>query len=514
MVEYLLGIVGRFLKTGRIMKRAIIAVAAVLAGFAASQARIITVDDDGPADFSTIQAAIDDANDGDTILVVDGTYTGAGNRDIDFDGKGITVKSQNGPENCIIDCNGTEADQHRGFYFHCEEDACSAVIGFTITNGYPPGECLVRPPFTCVYLGGAIRCKESSPAISHCIITGNRADKGGGIYLEGGAPEVSHCTILGNHAVNWGGGIAVNSSDAEISNSIIWGNSAPSSPEIYNAVSGSATVAYSDVEGGWAGTGNIDGDPCFADPGYWDPNGTPEDANDDFWVDGDYHVKSQGGRYDPNEGGWTMDDVTSVCIDAGDPSAPIGPEPFPNGGRINIGAYGGTSEASKSYFGAAPCETIVAGDINGDCRVEFSDFAILASHWLEWADRGLVFTDVKMYRCELIEGRFIPQEEVDKVTVGDAFTIRVEVTNFGSEMIETDCFYGWELVPENAVEVIGESTACATLYRLQPGESMWKIPFCGSFAFEAEQPGWVTMSVYVKGWCGVLCEHTLIFEIL
>jgi len=61
--------------------------------------------------------------------------------------------------------------------------------------------------------------------------------------------------------------------------------------------------------------------------------------------------------------------------------SPIGLEPFPNGGRINMGAYGGTAEASKSYFGAPVCETIVAGDINGDCRVDFADFGIMVSHW-------------------------------------------------------------------------------------------------------------------------------------
>ena len=60
----------------------------------------------------------------------------------------------------------------------------------------------------------------------------------------------------------------------------------------------------------------------------------------------------------------------------------IGPEPFPNGGIINIGAYGGTAEASKSYFGTEPCDTIVAGDINGDCRADFKDLQLLASHWL------------------------------------------------------------------------------------------------------------------------------------
>jgi hypothetical protein len=48
-----------------------------------------------------------------------------------------------------------------------------------------------------------------------------------------------------------------------------------------------------------------------------------------------------------------------------------------------MGAYGGTVEASKSYFGTTPCETVVAGDINGDCSIDFKDFALMALHWLE-----------------------------------------------------------------------------------------------------------------------------------
>ncbi len=80
-----------------------------------------------------------------------------------------------------------------------------------------------------------------------------------------------------------------------------------------------------------------------------------------------------------------MDDSMSAnpCIDAGDMSSPVGYEPFPNGGVINMGAYGGTSEASKSYTSGLPCETIIAGDINGDCKVDFKDFAIMAFHWLQ-----------------------------------------------------------------------------------------------------------------------------------
>ena len=61
--------------------------------------------------------------------------------------------------------------------------------------------------------------------------------------------------------------------------------------------------------------------------------------------------------------------------------SPISLEPFPNGGFINIGAYGGTPEASKSYFGEPVCETIVAGDINGDCQANRADLEIMALHW-------------------------------------------------------------------------------------------------------------------------------------
>ena len=125
-------------------------------------------------------------------------------------------------------------------------------------------------------------------------------------------------------------------------------------------------MTYSDVMGSYPGTGNINADPRFADP-----------------VGGDFHLKSQGGRWEVSGDTWVLDEVTSPCIDHADPTTPIGCEPFPNGARINMGAYGGTGEASKSYFGKPPCETIVAGDINGDCEVNYLDFRIMAQHWLD-----------------------------------------------------------------------------------------------------------------------------------
>jgi hypothetical protein len=148
-------------------------------------------------------------------------------------------------------------------------------------------------------------------------------------------------------------------------------------------------VTYCDVQGGWPGTSNLDADPYFAAP-----------------RSSDYHLKSQAGRWDTNSQSWVKDGVTSPCIDAGDPMLPIGHEPFPNGGIINMGAYGGTAEASKSYFGEPVCEVIAAGDINGDCIIDFKDFNLMALHWLECIgpDQGgwrLVEDDAEdSYSCE------------------------------------------------------------------------------------------------------------------
>ena len=80
-----------------------------------------------------------------------------------------------------------------------------------------------------------------------------------------------------------------------------------------------------------------------------------------------------------------MDDANSRCIDAGDPNTEIGYEPNPNGGRINMGAYGGSGEASKSPTGIIDpiCTNYPAMDFNKDCKVDFQDFAIFTQSWLE-----------------------------------------------------------------------------------------------------------------------------------
>ena len=160
-------------------------------------------------------------------------------------------------------------------------------------------------------------------------------------------------------------------SDALITNSIIWANSGYSLEGI-----GPENISFSKIKmvvGGipdldpnntWPGEGNLNLEPFFAD-----------------FDDDDYHLKTQypNGRFNPTTGIYDSNDpVTSPLIDAGNIFDDYSLEPDPNGARINMGAYGNTDQASKSGEGV---ECFIPGDIYRDGIVNFLDFAVLANNW-------------------------------------------------------------------------------------------------------------------------------------
>ncbi|MHC4498099.1 MAG: right-handed parallel beta-helix repeat-containing protein, partial [Planctomycetota bacterium] len=172
----------------------------------------------------TIQSLIDAAENGDTVVVPPGAYFGDGNRDLDFKGKAITLRSidPNDPNivaATAIVCQGTETEEHRGFHFQMNEDANSVLNGFTITKGQALRGgaiyCNNSSPtiINCVFLnnsapwGGAIRNWNSSPKVSNCTFSENAATFGAGISNYNGTPSVTNCTFIQNRAEIWGGGM-------------------------------------------------------------------------------------------------------------------------------------------------------------------------------------------------------------------------------------------------------------------------------------------------------------------
>lgn len=209
----------------------------------------------------------------------------------------------------------------------------SAQHGGGIFNQNSDNSALLSCEFiqnVAIDYGGGMHSQSSNPVLTNCTFDRNVADFGGGAFSGNySGPVFANCSLIGNEARSYGGGLYNhNNSVAVLTNCIVWSNT---NGQFADSDRGDSTVTYSDVEGGAAGQGNIDSEPFFADPD-----------------NGDYHLKSQAGRWDPKSQTWVTDDVTSPCIDAGDPSTPIGHEPFPNGGIVNMGAHGGTAEASKT----------------------------------------------------------------------------------------------------------------------------------------------------------------------
>jgi len=203
--------------------RRTIAVAAlcVVAVAVPASAAIHLIAADGSGDFPTIQAAVDAAAAGDTIQLADGTFAGDGNRDIDFGGKDLVVRSASDDASlCIIDCEGSLSEPHRGFRFQSDETGDSRVVAVTIRNGYVTGADAN---------GGGLLVSGAAPVFTRCVVLfcGAPSGMGGGIVSLGGAhPVFDSCIISGCVGGGYGGGIAVLNADITLNACTIMANEA------------------------------------------------------------------------------------------------------------------------------------------------------------------------------------------------------------------------------------------------------------------------------------------------
>jgi len=456
-----------------------------------SQAEIVSVDDDGPADFDNIQTAINNSNHGDTIIVYPGTY----NETIYFIGQAITITSANPDDPNIVQATIITSDDEYCVKFEFGEDANSVLTGFTILgsgincsassplitkniirecpakgisgeNGAAPiitdntiDSCIGHGIDRCNgpinnniitgNRGGIYRCNgpitnnnisynqeinnNNGGALSNCeglikgnyisynfapnkggafnncsgdirnniivenqsstsggamfgcsgniynnIITGNISNYGGALF--GCYGNIFNNTFVGNYARDTGG--ALNSCSSVFNNIFAHNEAAVNVGGIYDIYESHSNIFWLNTNGNFggqtttAGPGDFSADPCFAVNGYLETNDTP-DESDDYWVDGDYHLKSAYGRWDPNSRQWVIDDINSPCIDAGDPNTALIAELWPHGNRVNIGAYGNTTQASMSSSN----EGNVA-DIDYDGWIDYNDLVILTEKWL------------------------------------------------------------------------------------------------------------------------------------
>jgi hypothetical protein len=254
--------------------------------------------------------------------------------------------------------------------------------------------------------GGAVHSSHYGAEITNCTFAHNSARTGGAIcekelYLGDMTMRIRNCTLYSNIADEYGGAVSIRlAGNLLMSNCILWDNIAfVEGPQIATGNGGNLSVSYSCVQGGegdvyapsatlnWL-EGNFDADPVFEDAA----------AND-------FHLQSTEGRWDASQKTWVVDVIHSPCIDTGNPVSDWTAEIWPNGQRINVGAFGGTKQASKSLstsgniadidssgsVGVGDLDRLVKKwlmegitlreDLNGDGIINLGDFAVLVNYW-------------------------------------------------------------------------------------------------------------------------------------
>jgi len=201
-----------------------------------SPPRVFVVHPDGSGECPTIADALERAASGDTIELACGLFKGEGNRDLDFHGKNVTVRSAGcGPSACVIDCEGSEADPYWGFAFHSGEGPQAVLQNLAIRGGYRVGgggaiacDSSSSPALINIVMIGnrnrALMCRSSSPALTNCTFFDN--PEGAMACWNRASPKLTSCQFLGNSATYSGGAIDCNSSTVTLTYCSLHQNSA------------------------------------------------------------------------------------------------------------------------------------------------------------------------------------------------------------------------------------------------------------------------------------------------
>jgi hypothetical protein len=268
-----------------------------------------------------------------------------------------------------------ENDRGSAAFFHClfhGNDAYNGAGGIASTGPLSLLYCTFAHNRGDGY-GGALACTGGA-TVAHCLFYANHGASGA-ILVPNGSVSLDQCTFYDNL------GRAVRTLPAAALTArgcILWANRIQEYKDggwewqdgyeaQVSVAPNTATFDYCCIQG-WTplcgGLGNLGADPLFV----------AVDQND-------FHLQSQAGHWDAVALAWVADGFTSPCIDAGDPNGPLGQEPFPSGGIVNMGVYGGTCEASKSWFGAEPGPGVEAADLNGDGQVDAEDYRLATLRW-------------------------------------------------------------------------------------------------------------------------------------
>ncbi|HOX24205.1 MAG TPA: right-handed parallel beta-helix repeat-containing protein [Candidatus Krumholzibacteria bacterium] len=198
---------------------------------------------DGSTAYPTIQAAVTAAEPGDIVALYPGIYRGLENRDVDTQGKAITIQGTGASRtDCVIDCESLG----RAFYIHSDEGPATVVQGLTIENGHAVDGN-----------GGAILCgtyptDSASPTIRDCVFRNCIADNSGGAIwaVLNSDVTVENCVFYDNHALRYGGA---------------WGNDFYSQPTVLSCTFFANTCEGDDSDGGgvYSSSGSLTIDACL-----------------------------------------------------------------------------------------------------------------------------------------------------------------------------------------------------------------------------------------------------------